>query len=662
MPAEQQPAQAPQQGQQCPSGSGTENAAPPAPQPECALDIMKRCQRWLLWREEPGSGAKPNKVPYYANGSHRSGTLDTASDVQQLASYQECKRIFDTGGYTGLAFALGPDGTGNHWQGIDLDTIEQNQLGGIASYAPGYVELSPSRIGVHAIRYGRHFASLGSNRTGVEAYAGKRFFTFTGEVIHDPGLFCIADYVEQKIAPIHGSSHSSDPENAGVTQVDQKTVSELRSALLHMHADDYQHWVNIGLALSCLGGTGRGLWMEWSATSDKFNSAEAAKKWRSFKSNAMSYQTVFHTAQTMGWVNPNSSRTQVQPAVPSSIRISTEEPSIVTIEYLQNPWIPEKTVIGCYGRGEAGKSSWAATMGAQISATHSILWITSEESADHIKIRHRYCGGDGRAIGVINDGAFDIHTHLQDVIGKAKSKFAKPLGVVVLDAVVALVVWKKGESANDDGAVKRLIGYIQSVAESEGVSVLMLGHLNKGKGHEHIADAVLGATAWTTSLRLAYMFQKVPDEDFTGFIRSVKQNMGTNFGSFYETVPVYTMAPNIDGYRPALCGVEFKDERIYGERNLSAAMAEDGDYKAEHLKAKEKRVDHGVRVVLNILKNGTPKTRVDFTVALGAEGLSQRHWLAVERELVRQGVEITTGERNKKYYQLCAAALPKTLT
>jgi len=32
----------------------------------------------------------------------------------------------------------------------------------------------------------------------------------------------------------------------------------------------------------------------------------------------------------------------------------------VQIDYLVDPWLPRAMVIGCYGRGEAGKSSWTA--------------------------------------------------------------------------------------------------------------------------------------------------------------------------------------------------------------------------------------------------------------------------------------------------------------
>ena len=84
------------------------------------------CRRWLLWRSIPREGGKLSKVPFYGNGAPRKGQLDSRVDLEQLLSYQEAKSVFDKGGYDGLGFALGPDGNGGYWQGVDLDDIDKN--------------------------------------------------------------------------------------------------------------------------------------------------------------------------------------------------------------------------------------------------------------------------------------------------------------------------------------------------------------------------------------------------------------------------------------------------------------------------------------------------------------------------------------------------------
>lgn len=72
-------------------------------------------------------------------------------------------------------------------------------------------------------------------------------------------------------------------QDAGSVLVDDDIVRDLRSALMFLRADDRDLWVRIGLALRELGPRGRGLWMEWSSQSEKFDPLDAARTWESFK-------------------------------------------------------------------------------------------------------------------------------------------------------------------------------------------------------------------------------------------------------------------------------------------------------------------------------------------------------------------------------------------
>ena len=146
-------------------------AAVPAP--------MKEARRWLLWRTIDG-----RKVPYYVSGQPRKGTLDTAEDLGKLGTFEEVIQAYHGGRYTGIGFALGTDGKGGYWQGIDLDHIDEHpELAELVDSLPSYVERSPSGKGVHALGYGGRFKNLASNGSGVECYCEKRFFTVTGDAI-----------------------------------------------------------------------------------------------------------------------------------------------------------------------------------------------------------------------------------------------------------------------------------------------------------------------------------------------------------------------------------------------------------------------------------------------------------------------------------------------
>jgi len=91
---------------------------------------------------------------------------------------------------------------------------------------------------------------------------------------------------------------------------------------------------------------------------------------------------------------------------------------------------------------------------------------------------------------------------------------------------------------------------------------------------------------------------KLPEQDYQGFIRTVKANIGTHFGAFYQTVPVYEMSANIDGIKPSLCEVQFMGERIHGKRKLEEAMALEDDFQASAKSKKEERLSAAVEVAL----------------------------------------------------------------
>ncbi|ORE86038.1 hypothetical protein ATO7_12113 [Oceanococcus atlanticus] len=162
-------------------------------------DGMKNAKRWVLWCEEykPGN-EKPSKVPYYADGTKRRGTLDAPEDVARFATFDQALVALKSGSYAGLAFALGPDGTGNNWQGIDLDNSSKHpHHASIIEDAPAYIEKSPSGDGWHIIGYGKQFKQFVNHAEGIECYSERRFFTVSGVAEGGEPNACLADTVEQ---------------------------------------------------------------------------------------------------------------------------------------------------------------------------------------------------------------------------------------------------------------------------------------------------------------------------------------------------------------------------------------------------------------------------------------------------------------------------------
>jgi AAA domain len=263
------------------------------------------------------------------------------------------------------------------------------------------------------------------------------------------------------------------------------------------------------------------------------------------------------------------------PADPDSIVLEfamATDTATVQLDYLVDPFLPAKCVVGFYGRGATSKSSFLASIAAHISGWASTLWISVEEPADWIKVRHIASGGAEGTLAIVTavatkrDGqgriigsTFNIYEYLEPSIEKAKAAVARryspprPLRQVVLDTAVGLTIWGKGENANDDGGVKRLLAYLQALAEKHDVTIAIIGHANKGT-HDHIADVVMGATAWTNSPRLSFIHATDRREEYSFVVRVAKTNFDT-FGATYKTEPVHALYERADGPDSVLCRV-----------------------------------------------------------------------------------------------------------
>lgn len=97
---------------------------------------------------------------------------------------------------------------------------------------------------------------------------------------------------------------SSSPNNEQSENYSTEILPEIRSALLHLSSDNRELWVKMGFALKKFGDSGLSLWLEWSATSLKFDSEDALRVWQSFTPTSIDYRAIFSEAQKAGWVNP----------------------------------------------------------------------------------------------------------------------------------------------------------------------------------------------------------------------------------------------------------------------------------------------------------------------------------------------------------------------
>lgn len=543
------------------------------------LAAMKNSRRWLI--------ASPDKVPHYIDGTMRSGKLDTPEDAARLASYGDATgALSKSGPGWHLGFALGPDGESGYWQGIDLDKIDDNLLVGFADALPGYVELSPSGKGVHAIGYGRHFRSLGSIKDcGVEAYASGRFFTVTGNVIRDAESICLADHVERVLVPIHRAasraSQATPERESTIVAVSPQTMADLRSALNFLRADNYHLWIDIGHALKSLGSVGRGLWMDWSATSEKFDPLDAARKWDGFLPTQTGYRSVFAKAQAAGWYNPASNAAHL-PNSPVSGEIVARQfraPPICAIParpWLLGRWLMRGTITTVIAPGGTGKSALMVAAALSVVSGRDLLgqtiwgfpkraWLWNlEDDRDELARQivacchhHRLADGDYADRLFVNDAGFSLCTATKGREGLTIHEpvnaalvaeiLARKIDVLIIDPFVS----SHRAEENDNGQVDAIAKQWASIARKANCSIVLVHHSRKLGGQIVDAEAARGASALGNAARsvlvLNRMDQKeaarlgIDDEDRRSYFRvgNDKSNRApAHNGGWYRLVSV----------------------------------------------------------------------------------------------------------------------------
>jgi hypothetical protein len=138
-------------------------------------DELKTDSSWVLWKREE-RGRKPTKVLYQVNRVQASST-DPKTWTTFERAVEACQEddFFD-----GIGFVFHP---GNPYCGADIDNVTEEQARRWIERFNSYTERSPSGNGFHIICKAE--VPKGTNRAEGELYSSGRFFTMTGNVVHD---------------------------------------------------------------------------------------------------------------------------------------------------------------------------------------------------------------------------------------------------------------------------------------------------------------------------------------------------------------------------------------------------------------------------------------------------------------------------------------------
>jgi hypothetical protein len=538
---------------------------------------IREAKRWLLWRyKKPRkAGGKPRKVPHYVNGDERQGKLDTAEDLARLGTLAEAVKAFERGDWEGLGFALGPDGDGGCWQGIDFDHLSEHpELQALAGELPGYVERSPSGDGLHAIGYGESFNALASNQTGIEAYSRGRYFTVTGRVVGGD-IEDVSSFVKEELRPRHaskptaetaadsgeawglgkipdylqryisGASSANEDLCAGLgVEFTKANVERFRSAASVLDLDD--EWTYRRFVWAC-----RAMGEAWQdecrrackLRSEKFDQGVFDGDWARGDIGRISERWVFNEAARLGWQEPQTTAPDESGLVEVDLS-SFERLQPEPVESLLGAYLPAPHVTLLGGHGGSGKSFlsliWAVHValgepwGGLRTKAGRVLFLSLEDGADVLLWRLRKIvdgyGLGGRldelraSISLVDgsksDGALVREVFLDGVRDVEPTPLFRQFEQKASEFNPDLIIIDNASdafAANEiqRQAVRKFIRILARLGEQHNAAVLLLAHIDKNAAKNGAnGNSYSGSTQWhnSTRSRVAFVDNQIAHE------------------------------------------------------------------------------------------------------------------------------------------------------
>jgi hypothetical protein len=314
-----------------------------------------------------------------------------------------------------------------------------------------------------------------------------------------------------------------------------------------MRADDRDVWIANGQRLKGLGDVGRGLWLEWSQTSDKWSSSDA-KTWDNLHGGMSSFRGVFKAAQEGGWVNPMSTAaalpaTGVAAALHSVVAgaaandASMGKPFITfahvsdievsPTDWLIADWLVCNSLVGLVAPSGAGKSflalDWACCVatgtpwGEREVKQGAVFYIAGEGQQG---LRKRIAGWEKkRGISLrysplyVSDQLPALHEPdaAEKIVAVIEAMAAhckvKPASIVI-DTVARAM---GGANENDSGDMGRLVQAMDTLKHAWGATVLSVHHTGLSEGTQERAR---GSSAYRAALDSEFVI-KPGDPDIT---------------------------------------------------------------------------------------------------------------------------------------------------
>jgi putative DNA primase/helicase len=268
--------------------------AKPPTNPAAIPAELRALHRWVVWDYiDYRDGKKPRKVPVTPGKNH--GLNWNVSTTWR--SFEEVIREATDRGGLGIGFVFDE---GDGFNAVDLDDAftDDNQLKPwaqkIASrYSHTYGERTPSGGGLHSIGYGPRVVGdkrreIVPHADAVERYSENRWFTFTGDVIHDKPVIDVREAMEW-LADTYfgGAAHASNTPAAVVPSDDPEfDIALARVCVEHLRdqrAFNSEDWRRVGYALKATSESLFPVWLDFSRRWSECSEEECKDRWNRFR-------------------------------------------------------------------------------------------------------------------------------------------------------------------------------------------------------------------------------------------------------------------------------------------------------------------------------------------------------------------------------------------
>ncbi len=295
--------------------------------------------------------------------------------------------------------------------------------------------------------------------------------------------------------------------------------------------DQYQEWVNVGMALSELGSDGLTLWENWSNGSPKFTPGECGEKWKTFKpGNGLTLGSLYHWAKEddPGGMRAPARVQTADPEVPANfiegetVNYSIASPILeeaATKQEIKTVWtlaellstdfpdpqwaVPDLIPVGLSflaGRPKLGKS-WLALQLAHAVGTGgyflgervkkgNVLYLALEDSPRRLKSR-------AEKQRIPGDAAITFATTWRPLpaggLDDLMIEIAREIYTVIIIDTLSRAVGRADQQ--DLAEMTSIVGSLQSMSQNNNIAMLMNDHHRKNSGFESSpVDDLLGST------------------------------------------------------------------------------------------------------------------------------------------------------------------------